>query len=108
MYVPLQQWMVMLIREMLHGKREGDEDEAQVQLKARRQAALIQWEKIVAAIVEVLLQMEELQETMIAMIQEKNRSVGDQIVGVAVFMLLAVFCEVRCYSFLLEMQFDAI
>ena len=84
MYVPLHQWMVVLIREMLHGKREGDE--AQVQLKARRQAALIQWEKIVAAIVEVLLQMEELQETMIAMIQEKNRSIGDQIVGVAVFM----------------------
>ena len=108
MYVPLQQWMVVLIREMLHGKREGDEDEAQVQLKARRQAALIQWEKIVAAIVEVLLQIEELQETMIAMIQEKNRSVGDQIVGVAAFMLLAVLCEVRCYSLLLEMQFDAI
>jgi hypothetical protein len=104
-----QQWMVMLIRETLHGKREGDE--AQGQVRARRLESLAHCEKLVGCLVEMLLRCEEQDPALVQVLAAKAnaggggggsgggsggggmdpRSLKDQLVAVVV--TIAVFCE---------------
>ena len=77
------EWMVQLVRGVLHGKAEGDE--AKKVLKARREGALVQCERLVAELVNLLLTCEE----------ERKLSVlnSDGVRVVAAIGAIAVFCE---------------
>ena len=74
------QWLVLLIRETLHGKREGDE--AQGQVKARRLESLAHCEKLVASLVEILLRCEEQDANLVAMLEAKHQTLIQGTAGV--------------------------
>jgi hypothetical protein len=67
-YIENNQWLVNLIREMLHGKPQGGEITSQV--KARRQETLQQCENLISTMIELLLGAEEMlnKEKVIAII----------------------------------------
>ena len=81
-------WAIQLLREMLHGKREGNEFQNQVQ--GRRQESLIHCGRLVENLIEMLLKSEEREEVLMKAIEGK-RTVQNHIVAVVVTM--AVFVE---------------
>jgi hypothetical protein len=81
-------WLVQLLREMLHGKGRGEEASAQV--KQRRAASLQQCDRLVDAIVELLVATEEENEKIVHALAGR-RSLKDHIV--AIISTLAVFSE---------------
>ena len=81
-------WAVQLLRETLHGKREGDEFQNQVQ--GRRLESLQHCGRLVDNLIEMLLKGEEREEELMKAIKNK-RTIQDHIVAVVVTM--AVFIE---------------
>ena len=81
-------WLIQLLREMLHGKREGNEFQNQVQ--GRRNESLVHCGRLVENLIEMLLKSEEREEVLMKAIEGK-RTVQNHIVAVVVTM--AVFVE---------------
>jgi hypothetical protein len=82
------QWLVALLREMLHGNSKGDEVSAQ--MKQRRQSSLTQCEQLVNTFVDMLLAAEEDDPATLRALSGR-RSIKDHIV--AIISALAVFSE---------------
>lgn len=83
------EWMVLLLREVLHGMAEGEE--AAEQVKARRLVSLLHCEKLLASLQELLLKTEENAEEIMALLAEKKKSKGRHVAGIIV--AIAFFCE---------------
>lgn len=82
------QWLVALLRDLLHGNSKGDEASAQV--KQRRQTSFVQCDRLVSTFVDMLLAAEENNSATLQALDGK-RSINDHIV--AIISALAVFSE---------------
>eukprot|EP01041_Mallomonas_annulata_P001962 gene1962-3810_t len=78
-------WMIHMVRGILHSKSDGEE--AKRQLKTRREQALIQCERIVSILVDILLQTEVNRADSCSVLSAKGLPV------VAIIGTIAVFCE---------------
>lgn len=82
-------WMISLLREMLHGTSEGDEVAAQ--LRQRRASSFKYCEQIVTCLVELLLCTEERQPEVMQLLQARNRD--PQVQSMNIIRTIAMFCN---------------
>ena len=82
------EWMVSLLREVLHGSSEGDECTAQ--LKQRRNASFKYCEQIVACLIELLLCTEEQKAEIMQLLHVRNKEPKAQCVSI--ICTIALFC----------------
>jgi hypothetical protein len=82
-------WMVSLLRELLHGSSEGDDTAASV--KQRRAGSFKYCEQIVACLVELLLCTEEQQPEIMQLLAQKKRDVKTQATNL--IRTIALFCQ---------------
>jgi hypothetical protein len=83
------EWMVTLLRELLHGTSEGDDTAAA--LKQRRASSFKYCEQIVNALVELLLCTEEQQPEIVQQLRVKGRDVKGQ--AACIINTIALFCQ---------------
>lgn len=84
------QWITSLLRDVIHGRPDGDE--SKYMSKNKRRACYGQCEGIVSSLVELLLRCEEEQPPLVEMLKRGNRTCSQQIVFIIV--TLSMFCEV--------------
>lgn len=82
------EWMVSLLREVLHGSSEGDE--CTTQLRQRRNASFKYCEQIVACLIELLLCTEEQQTEIMQLLHVRNKEPKAQCVSI--ICTIALFC----------------
>tara|TARA_A100001015_G_scaffold124639_1_gene138120 strand:+ start:10 stop:4383 length:4374 start_codon:yes stop_codon:yes gene_type:complete len=84
-----ENWMVKMIRDVLHGSKEGEDTKASE--RKRRQESLLQCEKMVTTLMEMLLQAEENN----ANIVNKITKMTIKEFSVSTIVTLAVFCKAQ-------------
>ena len=82
------EWVVLLIRETLHGKSEGNE--LQINVILRREESLLYCNKLLNCLIDILLKSEEKEYNLMLKIKGKRTS-KEQIVAIVV--TIAVFCQ---------------
>eukprot|EP01038_Epipyxis_sp_PR26KG_P004076 gene4076-5822_t len=85
----VHKWVVLLLRDLLHSKGEGNE--IQQQVKQRRVASFDHCDKIVANLIETLLRLEEKESTLLFYLKSKNKD--PKTFHVEVIISLSMFCE---------------
>lgn len=83
------EWMVTLLRELLHGTSEGDDTAAAI--KQRRASSFKYCEQIVNALVELLICTEEQQPEIMQQLQIKGRDAKTQVASI--INTIALFCQ---------------